>query len=116
MLHLVKGRCNVRRAEDQRQTPPIGKKDHLANDSSNVVATEAMPKTKSCNSTAPQGCAQQRLLPTHAQARAVWVVDDGDHLKAPLLKHWEAMSHWVTPGQYYLIQVCALASGDAAVA
>ena len=39
-----------------------------------------------------------------ARAKKVLVIDDGDHLAAPLIAHFEQLAPLVSPGSYYVIQ------------
>jgi len=45
-----------------------------------------------------------RLEEQVRSARAVFVIDDGRHIKASNLAHWHALSRLVSVGSYYLVQ------------
>ena len=44
-----------------------------------------------------------RIAKYAADARSVWIFDDGDHFATPLLVHFHLLSRHVSPGGYYLI-------------
>lgn len=47
----------------------------------------------------------QLLLEKYAaRATSVFVVDDGSHMKEHVLEQWQALSRFVTPGSYYVVQ------------